>query len=83
MRGTRLLLDPSIPSAWPGFTVTIRHRSALYEIAVENPGGVCRGVAVLEVDGVVLDGRTGIPLADDHRSHRVRAVMGETFGPAT
>lgn len=74
---TRLVVNPCIPSGWPGFTVALRYRSARYDIAVENPGAVRRGVAVLEVDVVALDDRTGIPLADDQRSHRVRVVLGE------
>ena len=32
---------------------------------------------MLELDGVALDDRTGIPLADDHKVHRVRAVLGD------
>jgi cellobiose phosphorylase len=76
VQGTRLVVDPCIPSGWPVFTLALRHRSARYDITVENPGGVCRGVAVLEVDGVALDDLTGIPLTDDQRSHRVRAVLG-------
>ncbi len=85
VQGTRLVIDPCIPAAWPGFTVTLRHCAARYDIAVENPGGVCRGVAILELDGVALDDRTSIPLADDERSHQVRAVLGEpgTMAPAT
>jgi cyclic beta-1,2-glucan synthetase len=77
VRGTRLVVDPCIPSGWPGFTLALRYRSARYNIVVENPGEVCRGVAVLELDGVALDDRTGVPLADDQRSHRVRAVLGK------
>ena len=76
VRGARLTVNPCIPSGWPGFTVKLRYRSAQYDIAVENPGGVCQGVAVLELDGVALDDCTAIPLADDGRSHRVLAVMG-------
>ena len=76
VQGTRLVVNPCIPSGWPGFTVAFRYRSARYDIAVENPDGVCRGVAVLEIDGVALDDRTGIPLGDDQRSHRVRVVLG-------
>jgi cyclic beta-1,2-glucan synthetase len=75
VRGARLEIDPCIPSRWPGFTVTLRYRSARYDIAVENPDGVCRGVAVLELDGVALDDRWSIALADDHKIHRVRAVL--------
>jgi cyclic beta-1,2-glucan synthetase len=75
--GARLMVNPCIPSGWSGFTVALRYRSAQYDITVENPSGVCRGVAVLELDGVALDDRTGIPLANDGRSHRVRAVLGK------
>ena len=77
VQDARLMINPCIPSGWPGFTAELRYRSAQYDIAVENPNGVCRGVAVLELDGVSLDDRTGIPLADDGRSHRVRAVLGK------
>ena len=76
LHGERLLIDPCIPAAWPGFTMTFRHRSATYEIAMENPGRVCRGVTVLELDGVALADRSGIPLTDDHATHRVRVVLG-------
>ncbi|HEY5220059.1 MAG TPA: protein ndvB, partial [Gemmatimonadaceae bacterium] len=76
MRGARLAIDPCIPSGWPGFTVSLRHGTARYEIAVENPGRVCRGVATLELDGVALDDRTGIPLVGDEQVHRVRVVLG-------
>jgi cyclic beta-1,2-glucan glucanotransferase len=77
VQGTRLVVDPCIPSGWPGFTLALRYRSARYDVVVENPGGACRGVAVLELDGVALDDRTGVPLADDQRHHRVRAVLGK------
>ena len=35
--GTRLVVDPCIPRAWPGFTIAFRHHSARYDIVVENP----------------------------------------------
>jgi cyclic beta-1,2-glucan synthetase len=76
VQGNRLLLDPCIPSSWPGFTATIRYRSARYEIEVTNPEGACRGVSAIELDGVALSDRTGVPLVDDQRTHRVRVVLG-------
>jgi len=79
--GGRLAIDPCIPAAWPGFTVTFRCGSARYDIAVENPSGICRGVATLELDGVGRDERSGIPLIDDGHVHRVRVVMGTTPPP--
>lgn len=77
VHGSRLMINPCIPSGWPGFSVTLRYRSAQYDIIVENPNGVCRAVAMLELDGVALDACTGVPLADDGRSHRVRAILGK------
>ncbi len=77
LRGTTLLLDPCIPRAWPGYEIDFRYHSARYEIAVENPQGVSRGVASAELDGQALTGGgAAIPLADDGATHRVRVVLG-------
>ncbi|MGH7353326.1 MAG: GH36-type glycosyl hydrolase domain-containing protein [Candidatus Rokuibacteriota bacterium] len=81
LRGTRLVVDPCIPRAWPGFTLAFRYHSARYEIVVENPQGVSRGVSSVEIDGVPvggvpLDGPKSIPLAADAKTHRVRIVLG-------
>ncbi len=77
LRGTMLLLDPCIPRAWPGFEIDFRYHSAKYEIVVENPHGVSRGVTSAELDGQTLasDGAS-IPLADDGITHKVRVVLG-------
>ncbi len=76
VRGGTLHVDPCIPRAWPGFSMQFRHHSARYEITVENPGGVTRGVARLEVDGRSLPAAAGIDLVDDGATHRVRVVLG-------
>jgi cyclic beta-1,2-glucan synthetase len=77
LRGEALLLDPCVPRAWPGFEVRLRYRATHYEISVENPGGVSRGLVSLLLDGKVLPAEPGlIPLVDDGSTHRVRAVLG-------
>jgi cyclic beta-1,2-glucan synthetase len=78
VRGSRLVVDPCIPKAWPGFHVTFRHRTARYELAVENPRGVSRGVTAVELDGSSLaaHGRAEIPLVDDGGTHQVRIILG-------
>lgn len=76
VQGATLRIDPCIPSTWPGFTVAIQHRSARYEVEVVNPDGACRGVSTIELDGVALADRTGVPLLDDQSTHRVRVVLG-------
>ncbi|HEX2707765.1 MAG TPA: glycosyl hydrolase family 65 protein, partial [Solirubrobacterales bacterium] len=53
VHGAKLQIDPCIPRAWPGFRIEFRYHSATYEIAVENPAGVSRGVATIELDGEV------------------------------
>ena len=78
LRGATLALDPCIPRAWPGYEIDFRHHSATYRIVVENPLGVSRGVASLELDGSVLPvGGAAIPLVDDGATHRVRVVLGQ------
>jgi cyclic beta-1,2-glucan synthetase len=76
-QGEFLVLDPCIPRAWPGFEIVFKHRSARYEIAVENPQGVGRGVASAALDGKALaDCPVRVPLVDDGGVHRVRVVLG-------
>lgn len=78
LQGTSLLLDPCIPKAWPGFQMTFRYHSSRYDIAVENPNGVSRGIARAELDDVALTGKEArFPLADDGTTHRVRVVLGQ------
>jgi len=77
VRGETLLFDPCIPSTWRGYEITFRYRSTRYEIAVENPHGVCRGVTHLELDGAAApETSPHIPLIDDGVTHRVRVVLG-------
>ena len=76
LRGTRLLIDPCIPRTWPSFELVFRYRSARYEIFVENPREVSRGVVAVEVDGVGLRGDRGIEVRDDGQSHRVHVTLG-------
>jgi cyclic beta-1,2-glucan synthetase len=76
VRGATLLVDPCIPRAWAGFELRFRYHSARYEITVENPLGVARGVSRTEHDGAALADGTSIPLSDDGATHRVRVVLG-------
>lgn len=81
VQGTTLLLDPCIPKMWQGFEIAYRYRSARYEITVENPAGVSRGVASWTLDGVAQPtpppGATArISVADDGATHRVRVILG-------
>lgn len=76
LRGGALHIDPCIPRDWPGFEAVFKPAGTAYRISVENPSGVSRGVALLEVDGVDRTGHD-VELLDDGRDHAVRVVLGE------
>jgi cyclic beta-1,2-glucan synthetase len=76
LRGATLLIDPTIPKAWRHFDIVFRYKSARYEIAVENPHGISRGVARIELDGKLIRGNPAlIPLSDDGATHTVRVIL--------
>src|SRR6185437_15755014 len=80
-QGDALGIDPCIPKAWPGFELDYRHRGRTrYTIRVENPHGVCRGVATLELDGQSLPAGEPVALLDDGAAHVVRGVAGWPVG---
>src|SRR6185369_11168793 len=78
LRGTALVIDPTIPRAWPSYEITFRYHAAEYTITVENPHGTMRGVATVDLDGTPLavkDGKAEIGLVQDGQ-HTVRVVLG-------
>ncbi len=76
-QGAFLLLAPCIPRHWPRFEIVFQYASTRYEIVVENPHGVSRGITHAEFDGQPLpEGSIRVPLHDDGTSHRIRAVLG-------
>jgi cyclic beta-1,2-glucan synthetase len=77
LRGDTVRIDPCIPRTWPGFRIEFRHRSARYDITVENPSGVSRGVSWAELDGMAVEHPdAGIALVDDGATHRLRVILG-------
>ena len=68
-----LTIDPCIPADWKEFSVVRRWRGAEYDIHVENPDGVMKGVRELFLDGEKVD---RIPVAAQGSRHDVRVVMG-------
>jgi cyclic beta-1,2-glucan synthetase len=75
VRGATLLIDPCVPKSWGGFTITLRHRSARYNIVVENPKGSGCGVRSITLDNKpVAPG--AIALSDDGEMHQVKVILG-------
>ncbi len=79
LRDDHLQIDPCVPRWWREFEINYRRGRTQYRIAVENPMAFHRGVATIEVDGVLLS-KDEIPLVDDGRTHTVRVVLGERPG---
>ncbi|MFY9824335.1 MAG: phosphorylase, partial [Thermoanaerobaculia bacterium] len=79
LRGTKLLLNPTIPRAWPAYEITFRYHAAEYSITVENPRNVMKGVTSAELDGspltVTESGGAEIGLVTEG-AHKVRVVLG-------
>jgi cyclic beta-1,2-glucan synthetase len=78
LHGSTLEVDPCVPRDWPGFEIAFRYRSVRYEIVVQNPHSVCRGILSTTLDDKTLAGhkRAVVPLADDGITHRVHVVLG-------
>jgi len=76
LRGTALWIDPCIPKSWPSYSIRFRYHSSTYNIRVENPLSVSRGVTLVEMDGRTLFNLPNVPLADDGEEHHIRIVMG-------
>ncbi|MCL2880796.1 MAG: glycosyl transferase, partial [Treponema sp.] len=74
-----LRIDPCIPAAMKGYTVTRKFRNAVYRITVDNSAGVEKGVKSVTLDGKPLEG-TVLPCFSGAQAgakvHEVTVVMG-------
>jgi cyclic beta-1,2-glucan synthetase len=77
LRGDLLHICPAIPEDWPGFELTYRHRSAVYEVSVMRDERV--GTRV-ELDGRPLESPM-IRLSDDGGKHRVTVRLASSTRP--
>ena len=68
-----LTVDPCIPPGWKEFDVTREWRGAIYQIHVENPEGVMKGVKTICMDGQEVK---SIPVCEPGSSHNVKVIMG-------
>ncbi len=70
-----LEIDPCIPTSWKAYSVTRQYRGTTYEISIENPHGVSKGVKSIVVDGAEING-TIIPPGSGSGIVSVKVVMG-------
>ncbi len=77
LRGGVLSINPCIPRSWSGFEITYKHGASRYQIAVENPGNVCRGIVRAQLDGQEISRvDCEIPLVDDGNFHYASITLG-------
>lgn len=74
LRGSSLEINPAIPRDWKEFSMTYRYKSSTYQIRVENPDGISKGVAWIDVDGVQTP---TIELSDDGQTHQILVRLGQ------
>jgi hypothetical protein len=76
----RLIVDPCIPPEWKGFSVSRAWRGAVYDIHVENPSGVSRGVKSLLVDGAPAETIPPLPAGARCRGTSNSDTVSSGFG---
>jgi cyclic beta-1,2-glucan synthetase len=76
LRGDSLLFDPCIPRDWQSYSLSYQHGTSRYEISIENPDGVNRGVVGIELDGQPQLSGNSLRLQDDGQVHQVRVSLG-------
>ncbi len=68
-------IDPCVPEDFGDFTITRSFRGATYNIQVQNPDNVQKGIARLIVDGTEVSGNV-VPFEEGKTHYEVTAVMG-------
>ncbi|MCA0758467.1 glycosyl transferase family 36 [Paenibacillus sp. N4] len=81
-QGSRLLIDPRIPSGWPGFEATYRFGDTSYAITVKRGQGSDGRGGKLLFDGEELELQSGeesavpaVELLDDGIEHQVEVIL--------
>ena len=68
-----LEIDPCIPAEWEGFEVTREWRGAKFNISIENPNKVMKGVTEIYLDDKKVE---KISVQEKGSCHKVKVVMG-------
>lgn len=74
-KGSKLVINPSIPKVWGEYTIEYRYGKTYYTIHVKNPKGVSHGVRNILFDSVPQNS-DGITLKDDGLNHYIEVILG-------
>ncbi|WP_353154834.1 glucoamylase family protein [Herminiimonas fonticola] len=75
IKADRLSLEPCLPPEWRNAKLRYRYGTSTYNITLQNPQGISKGVLRVELDGVVVPDQVVI-MRDDGATHTVTVVMG-------
>lgn len=70
-----LRINPCIPAAWDGFSISRSFRGVTFEITVKNPNHVSKGVSRVLVDGEEIAGNV-LPVVGGGAVRQVEVIMG-------
>ncbi|MGL5007047.1 MAG: GH36-type glycosyl hydrolase domain-containing protein [Plesiomonas sp.] len=69
-----LIIDPCIPTSWPEFRIQRQWRGATFNIHVQNPEHVSKGIKSITLNGNSING--AIPAQVEGSVHDVIVIMG-------
>ncbi len=70
-----LIIDPCIPKDWQQYNVVRKYRGSTYDITVNNPRNITKGVKVISIDGKPINGNV-ITVFNDDKDHRIEVELG-------
>jgi cyclic beta-1,2-glucan synthetase len=77
VQGAILEVNPCIPRDWPGFEVKLRFGETRYDIIIENPDRISRGIVWADLDGTPASIQPlRVAFERDGRHHTIRVRLG-------
>ncbi len=73
IRGEYFMVEPCLPSSWPGYKMTLRHGSDTYEITVQNSKEEGKGKRI-KLDNKKIEGER-IAFQNDGKRHKVEVFL--------
>ena len=70
-----LKIDPCIPKSWHNFRVKRHFRDKIYDIEVQNPSNISKGVRKIIIDKVSQDDNL-IHVSNHRKKYKVQVIMG-------
>ncbi|MFX1409898.1 MAG: GH36-type glycosyl hydrolase domain-containing protein [Promethearchaeota archaeon] len=70
-----LVIDPCIPKKWKKFRVIRNFRNSIYDIRVQNPNQICKGIKKVRVNDVIQEDNL-LPVFKDSKKNNITIELG-------